>query len=337
MPSVGTISDKRQALFQALGSDSVWDKRSITTIIFALFDAIAKEFGNFQDGVDTAKANLRLTTITSGDSLQQRWGDMLQENVQGDISIDQNINVWRSLLKRFVYGVDLLGVRYRQTTKNNVLQTILDYSLVAECVVFEFWNNKASFVGAGTDSDSLVYNSPAHAWNQGANSSWLDIGTLRALAYMATGFQVFPVISSYTRDTALIEYAARLLMPFHNLVGFCWMCDLGNMPIGTAMQAVYIQLGVGDGSGPGCASPIATVVASTTGVDAHRRVVQGNTASKRSLGVVSAAVFGAAAEVTEMCLLDASMTPIAGTYRVVPAIHKQAGDPVAVGFYYTES
>lgn len=336
MPSPTIIAEKRTGMFQALGSDSVWDKTSITTLIFALFDAIAKEMANFQEDVDASRADVHLGTINRGTFLQRMWGDMLGENIQGDITILQNIQVWRNLLKRLVYGVQLDGILYKPTTTNNIKQTILDYSLVPECAVFEFWNNKGSFVGASIINNALTWNDADHSWNEGLHSVWLDISTLRALAYLVTGFQIFPVINDYTRDTSLITYAANILKPYHNLIGFCWMSDLVTMPVGTSLDVAYVQLGIGSGAGPGCTTPIIDVPAFVDSIEPTRRVSAVPTSLKRALGIVTISALPAAAEITEMCLLDGSSNPIAGSYRTVPAIHKEANKPLAAGFYYLE-
>jgi hypothetical protein len=202
--------------------------------------------------------------------------------------------------------------------------------------VFEFWNNQGSFAGASIVNNSLVWNDGTKAWNQGLSSVWLDIDTLKALAHLATGFQVFPVINNYTRDTALIVYAANILKPYHNIIGFCWMSDLVTMPVGTSSNVAYIQVGVGSGAGPGCSIPVATVPAFVDNIEPTRRVTSVPGALKRAIGIVTIADLAPAVEVTEMCLLDGTSTPIPGTYRVVPAIHKKANEPLAAGFYYEE-
>ncbi len=336
MSSPTTIAEKRTALFQALGSAAVWDKTSLTTLIFALFDAIAKEMANFQEDCDNARADLHLSTVTRVDFLQKMWGFMLHENLQGDITVNQNITVWQNLLKRMTFGITLAGVRYYPCTPNNIQQLILDYSLVPECRIFEFWNNRGSFAGASIVNNALVWNDTTHEWNEGPHSVWLDIDTLKALAHLASGFQVFPVINDFTRDTELIVYAANILKPYHNMIGFCWMSDLVTMPAGTAADSFYIQIGTGSGAGPGCTTPVAVASASPDNIDATRRVTSVVGPMKRSIGIVTASELPAATEITEMCLLDAFSVPVPGSYRTVSAIHKKANAPLAVGFYFEE-
>lgn len=337
MASPTTIAQKRNSMFAVLGSNNVWDKKSITTLIFALLDAIAKEFGNLQDATDEAKNDLHLSTVTRIDNLQAMWGDMLKETLQQDLNFSQQVGVWANLLKRIITGTEISGITYEASSKNNIQQLILDYSLVEECKIFEFWNNAGSFAGASVINNALKWNDTARMWNEDAlHSVWLDIDTLKALAYLVAGFQIFPVINNYTRDTAIIEYAAHILSPFHNIIGIVWMTDLVTMPVGTAAVATFVRVGTGTGVGPDCAIPLADSPAINDNINTSRRVVSGSSAFKRSLAIITKAALPAAAEVTEMCLLDSFSNPIVGSYRTIPAIHKKANVPLAIGFYYEE-
>jgi len=336
MPTVATIAQKRKSMFAQLGNDAVWDKNDPLTLIYALLDAIAKEHGNFQDAVDGVHDDLRLSTINRPDNLQARWGDMLQESVRGDITVAQNITIWRNMLHRIIYGVDILGRRFMPTTKNNIRQLVIDYSLVSECKIFELWLYASSFAGASVVNNALVWNSATHSWNEGLHSVWIDIDTLKGIGYLPTGFQIFPEITGYTRDTAIIEYAAQMMKPYHNIVGFCWMLTQPTEPVGWDANLAYLQVGTGSGAGPGCVAPVATVPVYVDSLDPNKHVVSYSTNLKRAIGIVRSADLPGAAEITEVCLLDATNTPIAGTYQTISAIHKKAGKPLAVGYYIQE-
>jgi hypothetical protein len=163
----------------------------------------------------------------------------------------------------------------------------------------------------------------------------LDISTLRDLGYLINGFQIFPEITGYTRDTAIIEYAAKILKPYHNIIGFCWMLTLADQAPGFFTGVSYVQVGTGSGGGPGCTTPVATVPAIINSLDDNKRVTV-LSSFKRIIGIVRRTDLPQAAEITEACLLDVSKTPIAGTYQEFSAIHKPAGKATALGYYFHE-
>ncbi len=335
MASPTTIAGKRSSMFSVLGNDEVWDKKSVTTLIYAVLDAIAKEFGNLQDSIDAAKADIHLSTVARFNNLQAMWGDMLRENLQGDLTLPQMTLLWKNLLTRLITGTTVDGITYEASTPVNIRQLILDYSLVSACRVFEFWRDRDSMAGALVFDNSLVWNDSSKAWNQGGSSVWLDISTLRFLAFMNTGFQVFPQITGYARDTTYITRAAGILKPSHNLVGFCWMLDTDDLA--APADVYYIEVGTGNSGGAGgCSSPIATVPVSVQYMDAHQRVTSTPGLAKRAIGVIRSADYQPAAEITEACLRRSDNSVITSTYQVFSAVHKEADKPVAMGYYYNE-